>query len=59
MVGPRVVDRNGLGYAWAPDGRTLLISDQTKLWSVDAASGAATEVQGPTVKIPAYQRLAP
>ena len=59
MVGPRVVDRNGLGYAWAPDGRTLLISAQPNLWSVDAASGAATEVQGATVTIPAYQRLAP
>ena len=61
MVGPRTVDRNGLGYAWAPDGRTLLIASrqgETTMWSIDAATGAATALQGPLTRIPAWQRLA-
>jgi hypothetical protein len=45
----------------------LLISEQPNigdvesatLWSVDPASGQATLVEGPTVRIPAWQRLAP
>jgi Tol biopolymer transport system component len=62
LVGPTTVDRNGLGYAWSPDGRTLLIAsraDKVPLWSVDVVSGKATAVEAPTDKIPAWQRLAP
>ena len=61
LVGPRTVDRNGLGYAWAPDGRTLLIASRqgkTSMWSVDVASGEATGLEGPLTRIPAWQRLA-
>jgi hypothetical protein len=61
MVGPRTVDRNGLGYTWAPDGRTLLIAARqgtTSLWSVDVASGAVTGLEGPLDRIPAWQRVA-
>jgi hypothetical protein len=28
-------------------------------WSVDVETGAATELQGPLVDMPAWQRLAP
>jgi Tol biopolymer transport system component len=62
MVGPTTVDRNGLGYAWAPDGRTLLIASplgRQSWWSVDVASGEATAIEGPTISIPAWQRRAP
>jgi len=62
MVGPKTFDRNGLGYAWAPDGRTLLISSRpgtTSMWSVDVASGEATAIEAPaTTTIPAWQRRA-
>jgi Tol biopolymer transport system component len=62
LVGPTTVDRNGLGYAWSPDGRSLLISSRTgdvSLWSVDVASGQATGVGSQTDRIPTWQRLAP
>jgi Tol biopolymer transport system component len=62
LVGPETTDRNGLGYAWAPDGRTLLISRRqggVSLWSVDVATGDAAPVDGPTDTIPTWQRLAP
>jgi Tol biopolymer transport system component len=61
-VGPTTVDRNGFGYAWSPDGRSLLISRRqgtVSLWSVDVATGEATLVEGVTDKVPAWQRLAP
>jgi Tol biopolymer transport system component len=63
LVGPTTFNRNGLGYAWAPDGRTLLISSRpgtTSMWSVDVASGEATPIEAPaTTTIPAWQRRAP
>jgi Tol biopolymer transport system component len=62
LVGPTTVDRNGLGYAWSPDGRALLVAsraDKVPLWSVDVASGDATPVEAPTDSIPSWQRLAP
>jgi Tol biopolymer transport system component len=62
LVGPETGDRNGLGYAWSPDGQTLLIASRrgdVVLWSVDVASGDATAVDGPADRIPAWQRLAP
>lgn len=61
MVGPRIVDRNGFGYGWAPDGRSLLIAARmgsTSLWSVDPTTGEATAVDAPTDRIPAWQRVA-
>jgi Tol biopolymer transport system component len=61
-VGPTTVDRNGFGYAWSPDGRSLLISRRqgdVSLWSVDVATGEATLVDGPTDTVPTWQRLAP
>ncbi len=63
-VGPTTSASNGLGHAWSPDGRTLVISvlprsgEQT-FWSVDVESGATTQLDGPAVEIPAWQRLAP
>jgi Tol biopolymer transport system component len=61
-VGPRIYDRNGFGYTWSPDGKTLLIRARmgaVSLWSVDVASGDATELQAPTDTIPTWQRVAP
>jgi Tol biopolymer transport system component len=61
-VGPTTVDRNGSGYGWSPDGRTLLVSSRmgkVSLWSVEVATGEATLVEGPTDTVPAWQRLAP
>lgn len=60
LVGPRIYDRNGFGYAWSPDGKTLLIrarNGAVSLWSVDVASGDATELDAPTDTIPTWQRL--
>lgn len=62
LVGPTTVDRTGLGYAWSPDGRTLLIAsrtDKVPLWSIDVASGEATALDAPTDRIPTWQRVAP
>ena len=46
----------------APDGQTLLIRARSNgavsLWSVDVASGDATELDAPTDTIPTWQRLA-
>ena len=59
-VGPRIVDRNGFGYAWSPDGKTLLIKARmgaVSLWSVDAESGDVTELDAPIDTIPTWQRL--
>ena len=60
-VGPQISDRNGFGYAWSPDGKTLLIRARqgaASLWSVDVASGDAKEIDAPTDTIPTWQRLA-
>jgi Tol biopolymer transport system component len=63
-LGPPTSSGSGLGYTWSPDGKTIVLTllpqygDQT-FWSVDVASGAETELQSPTVEIPAWQRLAP
>ena len=62
LVGPTTGYRNGLGYAWSPDGRSLLIAsrtDKVPLWSVDVASGEATALEAPTDRIPTWQRVAP
>lgn len=59
-VGPKIVDRNGFGYAWSPDGKTLLIRARVGdvvLWSVDVATGVATALDGATQTIPTWQRL--
>ena len=59
-VGPRISYRNGFGYGWSPDGKTLLIrarNGAVSLWSVDVASGDATELDAPTDTIPTWQRL--
>ena len=54
----------GLGHAWSPDGRTVVITVHPSIgsptfWSVDVATGERTELDGPTVEIPSWQRLAP
>jgi Tol biopolymer transport system component len=62
LVGPRTVDRNGLGYAWAPDGRTVLVASrqgETSMWSVDVETRQAAAIEAPTTGIPAWQRQAP
>jgi Tol biopolymer transport system component len=66
VVGPETIATNILGYTWSPDGRTLLITTfpesearreaERKMWSVDVASGAQTEVHTP---VATWQRLAP
>jgi Tol biopolymer transport system component len=62
MVGPRIVDRNGLGYMWAPDGHSVLISARqgdVTMWSADPVTGRATALEAAPTRIPAWQRLAP
>lgn len=66
LVGPETVNPNMLGVTWSPDGKTLLITEvpdfeplresKRKMWSVDVATGAVTEVQNP---VATWQRLAP
>jgi Tol biopolymer transport system component len=66
LVGPEAMEPNILGYTWAPDGKTLLITKfpddesrreaERKMWSIDLATGAQTEVQTP---VGTWQRLAP
>ena len=66
LVGPETSAANILGYAWSPDGKTLLITEfpdfeplreiDRKMWSVDVATGEYTEVQNP---VASWQRLAP
>ena len=66
LVGPETSASNILGYTWSPDGKTLLITEfpedesrreaMRKMWSVDVATGAQTEVQTP---VATWQRLAP
>jgi Tol biopolymer transport system component len=66
VLGPDTLMLNILSYTWSPDGRTLLISEfpdeeaereaNRRMWSVDVASGAQTEVETP---VATWQRLAP
>lgn len=64
FVGPQTTPQQaGFGFDWSPDGRTLLISmwpregDQ-KLWSIDVASGDATQQTGVSLDVPSWQRVA-
>lgn len=66
VIGPDTLMLNILSYTWSPDGRTLLIAEfpddealreaNRRMWSVDVASGAQTEVETP---VATWQRLAP
>lgn len=61
-VGPKIVDRNGFGYAWSPDGQSLLIRariGKASLWSVDVETGEATPLDAATDTMPTWQRVAP
>jgi hypothetical protein len=64
-MGPKVPAAvSGIGHAWAPDGRTLLVTFLTEgepqtFWAIDVDTGRTTELGGPFVEIPAWQRLAP
>jgi dipeptidyl aminopeptidase/acylaminoacyl peptidase len=65
-VGPEAL--GGYTFIWSPDGRSLVVREapienpdgsfgpRGKLWSVDVATGAQTEVQTP---VESWQRLAP
>lgn len=60
-VGPQTHGENGMTHMWSPDGRTVTISvlpsvDEPTFWSVDVATGQATELENPSQ---AWQRLAP
>lgn len=65
LVGPTIPSAlGGLGHDWSPDGRTLLVAvwpraGEAASWSVDVETGAATELAGPVIDLPAWQRLAP
>ena len=64
--GPETSTSQILGAGWSPDGKTLLITQfpeteslreaERKMWSVDVATGATTEVPNP---VGSWQRLAP
>ena len=66
LLGPEVSSLRILDYAWSPDGRSLVITElpeqesrreaERKMWSVDVATGAQTEIQTP---VATWQRLAP
>ena len=66
LVGPETSASNILGHTWAPDGKTLLITEfpdaetqreaKRKVWSIDVATGEQTEVPNP---VSSWQRLAP
>jgi Tol biopolymer transport system component len=64
-VGPTTTQSTGaIGYAWSPDGKTLLLTFHVQglsqqFWSIDTATGQETVLEGPTVEIPTWQRLAP
>jgi len=52
LVGPSTSAASGMGHAWSPDGRTLTITispavGEPAFWSVDVASGAATQIENP------------
>ena len=69
-LGPAIVDRGDAAFAWAPDGRSLLIADsvlrqdpdtltyrwEATTWSVDVATGVQMEVRTP---VGSWQRLSP
>lgn len=65
LIGPIIPSAmGGLGHAWSPDGRTLLVAVWPRAggeasWSVDVETGAGTELEGPVIDMPAWQRLAP
>jgi len=66
LVGPETSASNILGHTWAPDGKTVLITEfpdaesqreaKRRVWSVDVATGETTEVQNP---VATWQRNAP
>ena len=66
LLGPEASSLRILDYAWSPDGRSLVITElpdqesrreaERRMWSVDVATGAQTEVQVP---VASWQRLAP
>ena len=61
-VGPDIDNRGSIWPTWSPDGKTLAVavvptSGDESFWSVDVASGEATELQG--TKADTWQRLAP
>ena len=61
-VGPDASDLEALVPTWSPDGQTLAVavfptSGDPSYWSIDVASGAATELQ--SSKADTWQRLAP
>ncbi|HEX6867870.1 MAG TPA: hypothetical protein VF119_03645 [Candidatus Limnocylindrales bacterium] len=64
-IGPSTpASTSGFGYAWSPDGETMLITliptgEPQTFWSVDLASGVTTPIEQPMVEIPTWQRLAP
>ncbi len=65
LLGPEVSSLRILDYTWSPDGRSLVITElpeqesrreaERKMWSVDVATGAQTEIQTP---VASWQRLA-
>jgi Tol biopolymer transport system component len=65
LVGPsRAAGMGGFGYAWSPDGTTLLVTflpieGSSAFWALDVESGAYESIEGPTVEIPSWQRLSP
>jgi Tol biopolymer transport system component len=61
-VGPQSDARAALWPTWSPDGQTLAVavhpsSGDPTFWSIDVASGEATQLQGS--KADTWQRLAP
>ena len=61
-VGPDIDDRGSIWPTWSPDGKTLAVavvptSGDESFWSVDVASGEATQLQHS--KADTWQRLAP
>jgi Tol biopolymer transport system component len=66
LVGPETFNPNMLGPTWSPDGKTLHITEVPdyepareklrKMWTVDVATGEATEVTNP---VGTWQRQAP
>lgn len=61
-VGPDASDFDSLVPTWSPDGQTLAVavlptSGDPSFWSIEVASGEATELQ--SSKADTWQRLAP
>ena len=61
-VGPDIDNRGSIWPTWSPDGKTLALavvptSGDESYWSVDVASGEATELEHS--KADTWQRLAP